>query len=62
MEKVGDELPWDRPKADPDDLDLFEQPDSDFAFDAFADDATRLALARIQARPILEDPPPPVKE
>lgn len=44
-----DDLPWDKPKPDPDDLDLFAQP---------ANDADRLVLARLEARAILEDPPP----
>lgn len=41
MEKVGDDLPWDRPKPDPNDGDLFAQ--------------DRLTLARIAAEPIFRD-------
>lgn len=67
VEKVGNELPWDRPKPDPDDLDLFADVGDvgpaidrkiDLARRMQAAEDNRLTLARIAARPILEDPPP----
>lgn len=55
MEKpkgVEHSLPWDTPKPDPADGDLFDD-----VLDLPHDDE-RLTLARIAAAPILADPPP----